>query len=128
MAQVALDLTTGDLAVGEGGFQDATGIIEIAQHTWSRLQIVRGEIVYNIKLGVPYIEEVFAVGTPSARVQSIFRREILDTPGVLSMLEGPDLTFDESTRRVTSSFRADTDDGELVFDQPVNVQPLPEVL
>jgi len=126
MAQLKIDLTTGNLAVENGSFVDATGIEEIAQHVWLRVQIILGEIVYNTKLGVPYIEEIFAQGTTGPRVKSVFRRTILDTPGVLSMLEGPELSFDTNSRAMTMTFRADTDEGELVFDYPVPVAEIQE--
>lgn len=115
MTVLKIDRTTGDLAVENGSWVSISGIEEVAQDVWLYLGIIRGELVFAADEGVPYVGEVTAAGTPAARLKSIFREAILSRPGVLSLLEGPDLDYDSNTRKLAVSFRADTDLGELVF-------------
>jgi hypothetical protein len=126
MAQLKLDPSTGDLAVEAGGFADVDGHDEIRQHLDIRVKVIRGEIAYDTESGVPMIEEVAAKGTAPDRIAAIYRETILETPGVLAILETPTLELN-ADRLLELSFRASTDTGELVFSQPVTVQPIPEV-
>lgn len=127
MAQLKIDLTTGDLAVENGGFVVATGLQEIAQHVWLRLGIILGELVLATDRGLPFHGELTEKGTPIQRLAAIYRETILGTPGVVSILEpGVLLTQDPATRKVTVQFSADTDEGLLVFNAPIPVIQLPE--
>ncbi len=130
MAQIKIDVTTGDLAVESGGFTSVTGVEEIRQHLWLRLQIILGEIAYNTELGVPYPGEVFAAGTPPERIAQIFRETILGTPGVTGFDDGgaPRLELDSPTRTLSVAFRVTTDYGVIDFSTPLTPVPLPEAV
>jgi|GEM_PF-2388463 len=119
MTVLKIDMATGDLAVENGSWVSISGIEEIAQGVWVYLSLIRGELVFAVDRGMPFIEEITAAGTPVARLEAVYREAILSRPGVRSMLEGPRLTYDQETRRLGVWFRADTDLGELVFDRPL---------
>lgn len=122
MTVLKIDMSTGDLAVENGSWVSISGIEEIAQDVWLYLSLIRGELAFAVESGMPFIGEITEAGTPVARLEAIYREAILSRPGVRSMLEGPRLTYDQDTRALGVSFRADTDEGELAFSQS-----LPEV-
>lgn len=126
MAALSIDTTTGRLTVADGGFADCSGVEAIRQHVWLRLQIFLGECVYDVTLGVPWIQEVVAAGTAPERIATIFRETILGTPGITSITKGPILSV-SSDRRATLSFTATTDEGLLEFAAPISTKPVQEV-
>lgn len=126
MAQLSIDTETGRLTLADGGFTDCEGLESIRQHVWLRCSILLGECVYDVELGVAWIQEVAAAGTPPERIAAIFRETILGTPGVTLITAGPTLTVDEE-RGMVLRFTAETDAGVLVFDGPVADAPTQEV-
>jgi hypothetical protein len=126
MAQLKLDLTTGRLAVEDGGFADVDGLEEIRQQVWLELQIFLGECKYDVEIGVPWIQEVAAVGTPPERLAAIFRKPILGTTGVTKITKGPTLTVGDD-RSLSLAFEALTDAGLLKFTGPISTRPVQEV-
>lgn len=126
MAQLSIDTTTGRLTVADGGFADCEGLESIRQHVWLRLQIFLGECVFDVELGVPWIQEVVAAGTSPERIANIFRDTILRTPGITGITKGPILTVDNA-RAMTLSFTATTDAGVLVFNDPIASVPTQEI-
>jgi hypothetical protein len=121
MTTIAIDLSTGDLLVDGDSFAEVSGIEEIRQNVYLALNVHLGENVYDTDHGVPIIEEVAAMGTPPDRIAQIYREIILEVPGVTGFLDEPDLTLDEETRVMTLTFRATTDEGELLFSSPIAV-------
>lgn len=126
MAQLSIDTTTSRLTVENGGFADCSGLESIRQHVWLRLQIFLGECVYDVNLGVPWIQEVAAAGTDPARIATIFRETILGTPGITAITKGPTLDVSD-LRAMTLSFTATTDAGLLEFSGPISTKPVQEV-
>jgi hypothetical protein len=130
VTQLAIDRTSRDL---ERPLRIVSGIEEIAQDLWLRTQTFLGEIVYDTTIGVPIAQEIVRKGTPPSRIAAIYRRIILETPGVRGFLPmdnsdelGPVLTLDPQNRGVTILYRVDTDEGELTMSGPVYLGPLPE--
>lgn len=124
-SQIALDPSTGDLAKGPGGFYSVSGVEQIRQHLWIRLQVIRGEIVWDVDSGLPMFEEISVIGTPPERLGAIFRETILGTPGVVEIEEDPRLTLDDNGLLVVS-FRARADGGTIDFSEPITSKPLQE--
>lgn len=120
MAQLALDLVTGDLALdSSGGFYSAEGLSEIRQDVWLACRIHRGELAYAVDRGVPYTDEVMAAGTPPQRITAIFRDVVRRRKGVTGFEAPPVVTFDDAVQRMAGvTFRALTDEGELKFTLP----------
>lgn len=126
MSQLKIDLTTGRLAVEDGGFVDVDGLEEIRQQVWLELQIFLGECKYDVEAGVPWIQEVAAVGTPPERLAAIFRKPILRATGVTKITKGPTLTVG-ADRSLSIAFEAETDEGLLKFTGPISTKPVQEV-
>jgi hypothetical protein len=122
MAMLKLDLTTGRLAVEDGGFADVDGIEEIRQLLWLRLQQFLGECVYDTTIGLPWVGELSQPGTSPERFASLYRDVILGTAGVLALTKGPVLAIN-ADRGASITFTASTDEGELVFSGPIAVRP-----
>lgn len=117
MPVLKLDPVTHDLVLGE----EVSGEEQIRQGVKVRLLLIRGEVLEDTDLGVPYIGEVFAKGTPPSRLAAIFRETILGTPGVLAFIEGPTLGGPGTDRTLTLDFRVSTDVGELDFSEDLTV-------
>jgi len=82
------DSSRWDIGIGEDGnfvfIQDAN---ELAQHLRNKLLFVWKEWRYNQEVGVPYYEYIL-VGNPNiGLIESIFKKEILDTNEVEKLLE-----------------------------------------
>lgn len=107
--------TEGDLQLVDGdlvwmGADGTTTAEEVAQRIRTRLRMFKGEWFANEDEGVPYFDEILEKGVADGRVEAIIRAVILGTPGVAS-LNSYVHERDESTRSLTISFEAVTDDG-----------------
>lgn len=51
-----------------------------------RLQFIRGEWPYNLTVGIPFFTDIFTRPVSKYRVDSIFKAEILNTPGVRALV------------------------------------------
>lgn len=95
----ALDLSTND-------FRLLTGADAVAQHLEFRLAFFQGEWFRDQRIGIPYLQQIFAVKNPNlVAIRGVFRIAITTTPGV-EQLERIDLTFDRSTRELRLDFSA----------------------
>ncbi len=106
-----LDITTGDLQIVTAG--DA-----VSQHLRIRLRFIRGEWFLDLRIGIPYFEEVLVKAINLMSVRGIFAEVIRDTPGVISL---GDLTvdLDRSSRVLGLPFSAllDGEDTPRTFDE-----------
>lgn len=90
MRDLALDATTGDLALARGtdGFRRATlvqGAAAVPQKLRLRLSLVQGEYVLDAGVGIPYFGQVFAKAAGRRVAEALFRRAITTAPGVRSL-------------------------------------------
>ena len=127
MTALKLDPSSHDLVLGdESAFAEVSGIDEIAQRVKIRLLFIRGEWPLNTELGTPYFDEelqrgLISKGVEPAAVAFIFREVIEQTPGVVRVVEGPELSLDVATRALSVSFRAETDAGLLDYSTEIEV-------
>ncbi len=106
---ILLDVDTHDLTFVDG---DLVLSADVAQAVKIRLLFFQGEWFLNRGAGLPYFEQIFVKAPNLDHVSSIFRRTIVDTPGVDELTRFlPD--FDENTRIYTLDWGADSDDGEI---------------
>lgn len=112
----ALNSTTGDLDTEDGDILFVAGADAIAQHCTIRLRTFLGEYWLNQNVGIDYFGRVLIKNPNMAVVQSIFRRTILGTPGVISLLEFT-VDINKTTRTLSVTFRADTTEGPLDFSE-----------
>ncbi len=107
----------GDLFIGGDDIVLTFGIDGIAQHLTQRLRTFLGEWFLDLRIGVAYFQQILLKNPNPAMVDSIFKKEILNTPGVL------ELTFFDldigTDRTLTLSFRTITQEGEINFSEIV---------
>ncbi len=94
-----IDLTTGDLVLLDG-------IEAVAQHLRIRFRFYQGEWYLDTRIGMPYFQIILLKGARINIITEIFRKAILDTPGV-EKLYSLDLSYDGATRVLSVEFEAD---------------------
>ncbi len=105
------------------------GVEAVRLRLTSRLKFFKGEWFLDKRQGMPYFEAVFVKNPDLSLVQSIFRRALLATPGVLSVARIV-TTFDRASRSFVIDpleivltggvvFRAQPD--EFIIALPANV-------
>lgn len=108
-ADLELDPSTHDLVLVDGAAQL---VASVEQKIKIRLLFIRGEWFLDIEAGIPYIDQVFVKQPNIDLLRALYRTEIIETPGVLAVREMR-VTFISSTRRLSISFTADSDAGEI---------------
>ena len=89
----------------------------IVQQLLIRFKFALGEWFLDIRIGVPFFQEILVKNPNLTRVRAIYRQLILTTPGIES-LEKFSLTLVVSTRALSLSFTArKTDGGTLEFNE-----------
>lgn len=119
MSSFVLDIN-GDLDITNGKLSFTTGLEAIRQHLAIKLQIAKGEWFLNQEVGVPYFEKIFQKPANFEVVSSVFKTEILETPGVTELLSF-EMDFDANTRELSISFKALTEEGILDFSTEIEV-------
>lgn len=110
MRTLALDPTTGDLALTAGRLTLVEGVEAIAQRLDGRLSLWAGSWFADLALGVPYRDFMGQKGA-AALAEASIRDAILTCPGVLA-LESFSFALSPE-RRATVSFRARVD-GDVI--------------
>lgn len=110
--------STGDLEVVKGQLVLVEKRLELQQSLAQRLRTFLGEWFLDITIGLPYFDKILIKNADPAAVDSVFIDEILDTPGVINLLEfNSDLT--EDTRQLSIGFIAESTDGLINFNSEV---------
>ena len=107
-------LTNYDLALVNGELQIVRGAEAVAQHVVMRLRSFLGEYVYDRGLGVPYQQVIFQRGTSLASIDQILRQVIVNTPGVVEVLD-LDLDVDRGQQRLKARGRIRVTDDVVPF-------------
>ena len=108
--------SNGDLDTENGDIAFVTGVDAIAQHCSIRLSVFLGEYWLNKNIGIDYFGKILVKNPNLAVVQSIFRRTIQTTPGVIAILSFS-MDLNKTTRTLTVTFRASTTEGPLDFSE-----------
>ena len=120
MSDIKLETDTHDLEVINGELSLTEGLEARSQHLKQRMGMFFGEWFLNTLRGIPYVQQVFKKNPNPVVIDSIFKNEIVSTQGVLE-LQTFSLDLEETTRELTVSFKARTDDGILVFEETFGV-------
>lgn len=104
-----LDPDSHDLAVSGGDLQLS---IDVAQAVKIRLLFVRNDWFLNMKIGLPYFEQIFVKNPPIDQLTALFREEIASTPGIIRVLDVR-VEIDKQTRRLAVTWSAETTEGEI---------------
>lgn len=111
MSDIKLD-DNGDLLLQETDLVLTTGQEAIEQHLTQRLRTFLGEWFLNNTIGVAYFQQIFKKQLDPILVDSILKKEIIETPGISKLV---DFDLDISSLRVlTLSFRAQTIAGDVI--------------
>lgn len=122
MSDFKLD-ANGDLFIADdGSLVLVTGDEAIVQRLTIRFNFALGEWFLDIRVGVPFFQEILVKNPNLTRVRGIYRQLILTTPGIES-IEEFSLALDTPTRKLSLSFLARKTDGEtLSFDKEFIIQ------
>lgn len=104
----------GDLRFEAGRFYAVSGAEAVAQRVRMRLGRWLGEWFLDTRLGVDYRGRVFVKKPDLTAIGSLFRTQILTTPGVLNIKDFA-LDWNRATRMLTLTFTARTEWGSLEF-------------
>lgn len=102
----------GDLVVRGGDLALVGGVDAIRQEVGVRLQWFLGEWFIDPERGVPYFEQILTKIDRVEVLGGIFRRAILDTPGIVSVDEMR-LDHDRANRRLAVEWTATADVGTV---------------
>ena len=114
-------MTSRDLLLTDAGDLDLSGnaahlssdLEAIRQSIAIRLRFFRGEWFLDETAGLPYFQEILIKNPQVPALQSVFRAELLKTPGV-SSVESLSLVFDKPGRELAVTFRVMTDTGAIL--------------
>lgn len=111
-----LDTSTHDLKFTDGDLALVSDLDATAQRLKIALLLFLGEWFLDERVGVPYYENVFIKNTNQPVINSMFRAVILNDQAVTKINEF-EFVVDGATRSASLTFKADTIDGPLVFDE-----------
>lgn len=106
-----LDLSSGNLVVVDSLAQ------ETAQKLSNKFQLFLGEWFIDTRIGVPWFQQILIKNPDLSAVGQLFRKIILNTPGVASILQA-DLTMLTSQRKLIASFKVLVTDGSIIEGGP----------
>lgn len=105
MSDFLIDTSTGDIDLSTNDLQVVTGTDATVQHLRTRLRLFQGEWFFDLRVGVPYFEQILVKNPNLVAVTGIFRSAIQSTPGV-ERLDRIDIDFDSASRTLTVEFTA----------------------
>jgi len=110
-----LEPNTWDLVIESGDLQLVKRSDAIRQHTHQRLWIFQGEFFLDETAGVPYFQRILGKKPDIYVVDAIIKDTILNTPGILELVEFS-LDYDAQFRSLRiQDFKARSLDGEVDF-------------
>lgn len=108
-------IPVGDIALFNGSYRIDSGPEYTRTRLAARLKFFKGEYFLDTRKGVPYYDHVFVKNPNIDVVRTMFRRVILGTPGVLSLVGTPDIQIDyrPSLRAAAVGFHAKVEGGDV---------------
>lgn len=106
--------TNGDLAIKDGDLVLIDGVDAIAQDCEVRLKFFQGEWFLDQRLGVPWFQKILGHKPRLNAVSQILQKAILTTPGLLAISDF-NLDYDGPTRKLSVSFRGESEEGPFDF-------------
>lgn len=103
----ALD-SNNDLIIKGGSFRLVKDAAEVVQHVRTRLLFYYNEWFLDLTAGTKYFQEIFIKPADLANVESILKQRILETPGILTLLEFSMEYEGGRSRKLSVSFSAET--------------------
>lgn len=116
MSDILINPATGDIELVGNDFALTTGIAAIQQHLSQRLKTFLNEWFLDNRIGVPYFEHVLKKNFDAVVVDTVFKKVIIDTPGILELLAF-NADLDNSARTLNITFKARTSEGIINFSE-----------
>ena len=113
-----IKLTDGDIEIDGNDFVLTVDIEAIEQHLGQRLKTFLEEWFLDKRIGVAYLQQVLKKNPDFVVVDSILKKEIITTPGILELTKFV-LDLNPSTRVLTLTFNARTSDGVINFSEVI---------
>lgn len=111
MSDIKLD-SDGDILLEETDLVLTTGQEAIQQHSAQRLRTFVGEWFLNNTIGVPYFQQIFKKQPDPVIVDSVLKKEIIETPGITKLI---DFELDlDSSRVLNLDYKAQTIEGDVI--------------
>lgn len=111
---LALDPTTGDLALDNSDLFFVRDIDAVAQFLWQKHRLFLAEWFLDENSGIPYHDRVFVKNPKGVEIDTIFKNDIMNTPGVIELLEFS-ATLDGPIRKLSISYKARAKGGIISF-------------
>ena len=108
-----LNDSTWDLSTDATDLQLVDDTDAIRQHLAQRLKTFMGEWFLDLRIGVPYLQQVMVKNPDPIVLDSVFKAEIIATPGIVELTEFT-LQMDARLRQLLLSFTAATDTGAVI--------------
>ena len=112
-SDLELDTTNHDLVVNKDLVFIEDTADAVTQRLRVKLKFFKGEWFLNTDFGVPYYHSIFVKGVEKVKVDELFKAEIINTEGVLSV-ETFDSTFNTATREYSMTFSCTVSTGEII--------------
>jgi len=109
MSEMKLD-TNNDIAIENFNFVIVDGEENVAQRLKTNLAIFKGEWFLDTTRGVPYYQEILKKNPDSKLIEAEFKAAIVNTDGI-AKLKSFEMEYDNSLRKLTIAFTAQTDEG-----------------
>jgi hypothetical protein len=115
---ITIDPETNKFTLVNGDFVLTTGVDAVAQFVGQRLQTWLGEWFLDTTEGVPFREKIFLKNPNIVDVETTLKLIIIESPGIIE-LTSFNLTLDSAARTAHLAFTANSQAGEVVFDQDI---------
>ena len=116
MSDIQIDTVTEDIELVGNDFVLTEGVDAISQHLSQRLKTFLNEWFLDNRIGVPYFEHVLKKNFDPVIVDTVFKKEIINTPGVLELLAF-NADLDKVARTLQITFKARTSEGIIDFSE-----------
>ncbi len=107
-----------DIAIENNDIVFITSIDEVRQRLLENLNTFKGEWFLDLEMGIPYYQDISKKNIDLNVIESVFKDAILDSPGVLELLDFS-LDIDNSSRQLDVNFTARASEGEIVINLPI---------
>ena len=115
-----LDVATHDLVFTDGDLTLLSGLEATGQRLKIALLLFLGEWFLDESVGIPYYDDVFVKNPNESVINTMFRTVILHDQAVTAINQF-ELVTKTATRSAHLTFKADTTDGPLVFDEELRL-------
>ena len=102
-----------DLSLGATDLQLVTGAAAIGQHWAQRLKTFMGEWFLDLRIGLPYFQQVLVKNPDPVVLDSVFKAATIATPGIVELLEF-ELEIEARTRELRLRAKARADEGAAI--------------